>query len=78
MEYINSINRGEVKCMGIRKLKRSIARYYAEKNGYKAGAKYRRKSDVNSQYKSGVKIFYERLFKTTKRRTKPTATNERI
>lgn len=44
-------------------------------NGLKAGSKYRRKSDNKSEYKSGVKIFYEKLFCITQKRTKHTATN---
>lgn len=48
--------------MEIRKLKRSIARCFAEKDGYKPGAKYRNKLDNNSKYKSGVKIYCQKLF----------------
>lgn len=59
--------------MSIRKLKRSIARHYAEEEGYKPNRKYHRGLIQKSESKSAVKIFYENLFvlgNKKKKRTK--------
>lgn len=51
---------------GIRKYQRSVARFYASKNGLKSNKHYTKKNENEknnkSKAKSGVRIFFERLF----------------
>ena len=51
---------------GIRKYKRRVAKFYASENGVKANKHYTKKNESgktdDSEGKSGVRIFFERLF----------------
>ena len=51
---------------GIRKYQRNVSKFYASKNGLKANKHYTKKNENgksdNSDAKSGVRIFFERLF----------------
>lgn len=67
--------------MGIRKLKRSIAKAVANNSGIKANRNYRKKLDngkidYDAAARSGTKIAYDELFNSNKKELNTTATNE--